>query len=82
MSFTIKTESKGVRTALQKFPVAYARESRKSLEEIGDGIVAIIKRREIWSGERGKLQEGLWSGPVRSRQGGAEIDTGWICRVA
>ncbi len=79
MTFTIKADGKAVRSALQKFPVAYARESRKSLEEIAHGILANIKRRNIWGGSKdGKtLKKGLWAGDVRSSKGGAEIDTGW-----
>jgi hypothetical protein len=49
-----------------------------ALEEIGDGIVANIRRRQIWSKGGGEtLKKGLWSGPVQPSRTTPEIDMGW-----
>ena len=82
-SFNISVDTKGVRTALQKFPVAYARESGIALEEIADGIIANIKRRKIWPNEKkGVLKEGLWRGEPSKTRSDREIDMGWSGRGA
>jgi hypothetical protein len=78
MTFNVKMNAKDAEQSLDRFPAAYAREMVPALQEIGDGIIASIRRRQIWPKEtKGILKQGLWKGDVRSRQSGSEIDLGW-----
>jgi hypothetical protein len=78
MTFNVKVDSKGVSKALKRFPVAYAREMIPALQEIADGIIANIRRRQIWPNEtKGILKQGLWKGDVRPSRTSPEIDMGW-----
>ena len=78
-TFNIKVDSKSVQDALgNKLPAAYARESGVALEQIADGTIASIRRRQIWPNERrGILKKGLWRSEPRPGQSGTEIDMGW-----
>jgi hypothetical protein len=76
--FNIKVDTKAVSAALKKFPAAYARESGIALEEIADGTIANIRRRQIWAKETvGVLKKGLWRGEPSATRGNREIDMGW-----
>ncbi len=83
MTFRVTVDAKRTKIALRQFAAVYARETGPALEEIADGIIASIRRRQIWPNEKkGVLKEGLWRDEPIVTRSGSSINLGWSGRGA
>jgi len=78
-TFNVKVDTKLVREALaNKVPSEYESRRGVMLRQMMDGVIANIRRRQIWPNETvGILKRGLWAGDPYFTGGGLAIDGGW-----